>query len=299
MTTTVCVGLAVQDIVLAVSPLPEGPGKRFATDRTEVGGGPAANAAATIVSLGGDARFIGAVGDDRLGAEIVADLEDLGVDTSRIRTIPGARSPLSVAAVDEAGERAIINHLDPALFAGADPVGEEDLAGADAVLADVRWPEGAVGALGEAHRLGIPGVLDFDLGSSDEDGLLAFASHVVFSAEALRRLAETDDLASALGVVAARTDAWVGVTAGAAGSYWLEDGSVRNQPGFSVEVVDTLGAGDVYHGAFAMSLAENPEDIARAIRSATGAAALSCTRFGGRLGIPTATELAAFVEEQA
>jgi sulfofructose kinase len=298
VTTTVCVGLAVQDIVMAVAPLPEGPGKRFATDRIEVGGGPAANAAATIVSLGGDARFIGAVGDDRLGAEIVVELNGLGVDTSRIRTVPGARSPLSVAAVDDRGERAVINHLDAALFAGADPVAEEDLAGADAVLADVRWPDGAVGALGEARRLGIPGVLDFDLGSSDEDELLASASHVVFAEDALRRLTGTDDLGAALGMAATRTDAWVGVTAGAAGSFWLEDGSVRNLPALPVEVVDTLGAGDVYHGAFAMSLAENAEDIAGAIRLATGAAALSCTRFGGRHGIPTAMELAAFLDEQ-
>jgi sulfofructose kinase len=84
----------------------------------------------------------------------------------------------------------------------------------------------------------------------------------------------------------------VGATCGAAGYAWVEGGAVRRVGAPAVEVIDTLAAGDVFHGAFALALAES-QPVEAAARFACHAASLKCTRFGGRLGCPTRAEVEA------
>lgn len=296
MKTVACVGIAVRDLIFSVESLPSGPGKVHAIHRQEVGGGPAANAAAAIARLGGSARFIGPLGDDSLGRELTDELAVLGVDLSRVRSVMGAKSPLSAVAVDSSGERSIVNHTDPRLFEHADSITAPDLANADAVLADVRWSEGAASALDWARRNGIPGIVDFDIGAASSEPLLAAATHVVFSAPALRQVSGLQDLIRALDAVSAMTRAWLAVTDGPRGSLWLENGEARHLDAFDVDAIDTTGAGDIYHGVFALSLAEGNTEV-DAIERASAAAAISCTRFGGRAGAPDRDELERFLEE--
>ena len=269
--------------------------KELNPDRTEVGGGPAANAAVAVARLGGAARLITPLGDDRLGDELVAELEELGVDTSLVRRVPGARSSLSMAVIDADGERTIVNHTDPKTFAGTSVAGS-DLAGSDAVLADSHWPEGAAQALAWARANGKPGVLDFD--ADADPGLLKHPSHCVLGTDALRAITGEDDLSTGLQAVVARTDAWVAVTAGGDGVFWVEDEKVLHLPAFDVDVVDTLGAGDVFHGALALALGEAESDLLQALRFASGAAALMTTSFGGRTGIPTRGEVDELLAER-
>ncbi len=293
----ICVGIAVRDVIFSVESLPAGPGKTHATARREVGGGPAANAAVAISRLGGATRFIGPLGDDPLGEELVEELSTLDVDTSRVRSIPDASSPLSTVVVDPTGERTIVNHTDRRLFEEAEPIVDGDLDGADAVLVDVRWLNGAVTALEWAGDRGIPGIVDFDIGADESLPLLEKASHVVFSSDALRRVAGKADLETALLEVSRHTGAWMGVTDGPEGTFWLDNGVVHHAAAFEVDVVDTTGAGDIYHGVFALALAEGKSEK-EAIELSSAAAAISCTRFGGRSGIPDRRELEAFLEER-
>jgi sulfofructose kinase len=120
--------------------------------------------------------------------------------------------------------------------------------------------------------------------------LLELASHVVFGREGLAAMAETPDIAQGLGRMREQTGAWLAVTCGGEGVYWLDDGQVRHLPAFEVEVVDTLAAGDVFHGALALALAER-RPIEAALPFAAAAAAIKCTRFGGRDGIPNRAEV--------
>jgi sulfofructose kinase len=83
------------------------------------------------------------------------------------------------------------------------------------------------------------------------------------------------------------------VTCGEAGSWWLTNDGPLHVPAPEVEAVDTLGAGDVFHGAYALAISEG-RDIGSAARFATLAAAIKCTRSGGRAGSPTRAEVAAF-----
>jgi len=298
MTRVVCVGLAVLDVVFEVATLPSGPGKNFARGLRHVGGGPAANGAVTVARLGGAAAFVGAVGDDLTGTRIAEDLTAEGIDTSHLEVVAGSTSPTSAVMVDAVGERMIVNHLDASLHAGA-TADASAFAGADAVLADLRWPAGARVGLEAAARAGVPGVLDYDLTTPIDDApLLAAASHIAFAAPALEARSGSSDPADGLTRMAERTDAWVAVTVGADGLYWLDDGTVRHLPAFDVEVVDTLGAGDVFHGALALTLA-NGRPPADALYEASAAAALKCTQPGGRAGIPDADALTTFLTNRA
>jgi sulfofructose kinase len=294
----VCVGIAVLDRVYRVARLPDGAGKRFASAFAEVGGGPAATAAVTVARLGGRADLWARVGDDTAGAAIAADLSAHGVGTETLRRVPGAVSVQSAVAVDEDGERAILSYRDPALAADASWLPLDRARGAGAVLADVRWPEGAEAALRAARGAGVPTVLDADATDDDALGrLVPLADHAVFSAPGLERFAGTADPAAGLAKAAAANGGVAAVTAGEHGCWWRgRDGTVRRVPAFRVRAVDTLGAGDVFHGAYALAVAEGA-DAPRALSFASAAAALKCARHGGRSAIPGRAETERFLEE--
>ena len=298
--TVVCVGHAVLDHVFAVPSLPAAEGKHFATGYREVGGGPAATAAVTVARLGGQARLWARLGDDPAGDRIVEGLAAEGVATDGLLRIPGAVSSLSAVMVDPGGERMIVNYLDPSLDPSADwlPV---DLLGSDGVgcvLGDLRWPAGTTHALAAARAAGVPGVLDADSVPDPLDPApFQAASHILFSRPGLAQFTGQAEMATALHTAAHTTRALVAVTEGGDGVRWLDAGRMHHRPAFPVSVVDTLGAGDVFHGAFALALARG-QAMAEAIRFAAAAAALKCTRPGGREGIPTQAELAAYLDPQ-
>ncbi|MDH3753244.1 MAG: PfkB family carbohydrate kinase [Acidimicrobiia bacterium] len=294
-----CVGIAVLDLVFRVDTHPTEPGKYRAATRREVGGGVAANASVTVTALGGEAAFIGCVGDDPTGDRIVAGLEARGVDVAAVRRVVGAASPLSAVLVDAAGERLIVNHASPELFDEGHPVEPHELAGTDAVLTDMRWPDGAVPALVAARAAGIPAIVDCDHNPSVNRGaaILAAATHVIFSLPTLTAFTGAADAEEAIRRASEHTDAWVATTAGDDGVYWLDGGAVRHRPASAVDVVDTLGAGDVFHGAFALAIVEG-RSVEQAVRFASAAAALKCTRPGGRAGIPGRPDVDAFLAER-
>jgi sulfofructose kinase len=122
--------------------------------------------------------------------------------------------------------------------------------------------------------------------------LVPLASHAVFSDAGLLHYTGLDSVDRALLAVAAQHGGHVGASCGAAGYAWVDGGQVRRVPAPVVHVVDTLAAGDVFHGALALGLAEG-RPIAEAARFACHAASLKCTRFGGRLGCPTRAEVEA------
>jgi sulfofructose kinase len=220
------------------------------------------------------------------------------VDVSRVRRVPDAVSPISAVIVDGRGERTIVNHSDGRLVDGSGLVSPQDILGSQALLVDLRWPEGALSAIHHANTLGIPSVVDFDLTTTDShdaiivlDGIISSATHLIFSKPALLRKTGTTDTAVALLSVANTTDAFVGVTLGAEGFSWLDVGTVRVIPAFEVDAVNTLGAGDVFHGALALGLAEG-RSIVDVIRWSSAAAALHCTRTSPGEGFPTRDRLA-------
>jgi sulfofructose kinase len=298
MPTVLCVGHAVQDFVFTVPVLPDRGAKYRATRFESVGGGPAATAAVTVSRLGGRAALAARVGDDDAAAMIVAELTGFGVDCTHVRRCLGSVSSVSAVIVDARGERMIVNHLDPALPVDATWLPSAASVGAGVVLADTRWPEGALAALGAARAAGLPAVLDADRPVPADGALLRAATHVAFSSDALADLTGIGDAETALGEVARGLQGWCCVTAGGDGVYSCWKGEIRHDPAFDVPVVDTLGAGDVWHGAFALALAEGRPET-EAVRFASAAAALKVQRSGGRAGVPLRAELDTFLETRS
>ena len=177
----------------------------------------------------------------------------------------------------------------------------ERIAGAAAVLSDLRWLEGTRDAFKEARARGVPTLLDADLGGGVGALLAEFlglTDYAIFSGPALDIFAPGMDERAQLESVLALGVRHAGVTRGADGYAWLsKSGATGHQPGFAAEIVDTTGAGDAFHGAFAWALADG-RPAAECARIAAAVAALKCRKLGARAGLPTRAELDEFLAER-
>lgn len=293
-----CTGIAVLDLVFRVASFPRPEVKTQASEFRTVNGGNAANAAVAIAHLGARASFSGPfggpAGTDTAGDTMLTLAAREGIACIDCPRVDGVPSPLSAICIDGRGERAIVNYRDDGLMAARPRDPAAVVANADAVIADNRFPGFVREICAAGLKRGIPVVLDADEPRQDSNALLRLVSHVVFSAEGLRATAGTDHLGRALIDVSKQTDAFVAVTDGANDVLWLSEGELRQVPAFKVDVVDTLGAGDTFHGAFTLMLAEGKSER-EAMRFSAAAAALKCTRYGGILGAPTRAEVEAFL----
>ena len=134
-------------------------------------------------------------------------------------------------------------------------------------------------------------IVDVDRAMSLREGLLTASTHLIFSSEPLQETAGVADDGAALRKIARLTSSFLAGTRGPRGTIWLdEQGQLQETPAVPVHTVDTLGAGDVFHGAFALAITEN-QDLRQALRFASTAAALKCTRFGGAFAAPQRAEV--------
>lgn len=283
----VCLGLSALDFTWQVDALPQGGGKTRANDLREGGGGMAANAAAAAARLGAQVRFWGRAGADSAGREMKAQLAACGVDVDGFRLFEGARSSVSGIVVDAQGERMIVNFRGAGLPADPAWLPLPSLAECDAVLADPRWPEGALALFGAARERGLPTVLDGDVADAEVfDVLLPCVDFAVFSEPGLAGYAGASlDPAAQLRHALGRGCRLAAVTLGERGLLWADAEGVHALPAFQVKAVDTTGAGDVFHGALAFALGAR-WPVRRAFEFSAAVAALKCTRPGGRAGVP-------------
>jgi sulfofructose kinase len=293
----ICVGHAALDFVYRIEAFPPVPTKVRSLEHIESGGGMAANAAATIARLGGLVELWSRTGADSAGERIHAFLEQEGVDIRHVRTYEGARSSTSAVIVDGKGERLIIGERDHAMSMDASWLPLERVAEAAAVVSDLRWVEGTRAAFTAARAAGVPTLLDADLGGGGSlDEFLCLADYAIFSGPALDAFAAGASEQERLKRVLALGVRLAGVTRGAAGYTWASaEGQGGHQPAFATEIVDTTGAGDAFHGAFAWALAQG-HTFADCARIAAAVSALKCRRLGARSGLPTLEELNSFLK---
>jgi sulfofructose kinase len=187
-----------------------------------------------------------------------------------------------------------VTHRDDRLAAAepSDPAGL--VASADVVLADNRFPEFVRPICAAARGRGLTVVLDADRPTEMSEDLFQIATHVVFSSECLRATTGLDDLVAGLAAIARTTPSFLAVTHGPHDVLWREGASLHKSPVFPVKAIDTLGAGDVFHGAFALALGEG-RDLGPALRFAAAAAGLKCTRLGGSMAAPYRAEVEALL----
>src|SRR5580692_10662778 len=278
-----CIGMPVRDLTFRIEELPERGFKVNASHFEEICGGNALNAAIGIVRLGGRAAICGPMGDARETSSryIFEKLAHEGIDTSHIVHMRGLVTPISAIMIDPSGERTIVTFRDPELWKVELPDVDALLEDCDAVLIESRCAEFCTDLCAEARRRSIPVIVDVDRTMSLREGLLTASSHLIFSSEALQSTTGIADDAEALKKMAKLTPSFLAGTRGVQGTLWLdEQQNLQQTPAFPVHTVDTLGAGDVFHGAFALAITEQ-QDLRQALRFASAAAALKCTRFGG------------------
>jgi sulfofructose kinase len=295
MKRIICVGHAAIDRIYRIDSFPVRPTKIRALEHLEAGGGMAANAAAAIARLGGTVELWSRVGDDDNGVKIRRSLTSAGIDTRYVQSFEDNRSSTSVILVDGNGERMIVGSRDVNMPSSTEWLPLERIAEAGAVLADLRWLEATRVVFEAARRAGVPTILDADLGGREAlDDIIALSDFAVFSEQALEEYTAEEAVVDRLRRVAALGPRHAGVTLGPQGYAWLENDKLEQFPAFKVEVVDTTGAGDAFHGAFALGVAEG-RPIREIVRRASATAALKCSRLGGRAGLPTVDELAGFL----
>src|SRR3981189_870554 len=282
------VGMPGGDRAFRVPGLPARGSKEHASHFEEICGGNALNGAIGIVRLGGRASICGPMGDARETSSryIFEKMAHEGIDTKHIVHMPGLVTPISNIMIDPSGERTIVTFRDPELWKVHLPDTDELLKDCSAILTENRCAEFCTELCAEARSRGIPVIADAARTMSMREGVLSASSHLVFSSEALQSTAGVADDAEALKKIVKLTPSFLAGTRGAQGTLWLDQNQTLQQtPAFPVHTVDTLGAGDVFHGAFALAITEK-QDIPGALRFASAAAALKCTRFGGAFAAP-------------
>ncbi|MBR1325588.1 sulfofructose kinase [Bradyrhizobium ottawaense] len=292
-----CIGIPVRDLTFRVESVPARGSKANASHLAEICGGNALNASIAIARLGGHVFFAGPMGDARETSSgfILDQMAQEGIDTTHIVRMPDMTTPVSAIMIEPSGERTLTIYRDPGLWRVKLPNADELLADCRAVLVESRCASFCVDLCAEARRRGIPVIVGVDRAMSLQDGLLTAASHLLFASEQVQETAGIADDAKALQRLARLTPAFLAATRGPLGTIWLnEAGEPEETAAFPVQAVDTLGAGDVFHGAFALGLAEG-KGVPEALRFAAAAAALKCTRHGGGMAAPQLIEVEGFL----
>ena len=299
--TIICVGGVVLESIFNVDTIPGRGVKLMPRSAMQLASGMAPSAAASIVRLGGQASLWGACGNDANGRTVRQQLSAEGIAVEALVEVQGGVTAFSSILVDTRGERLVVPYFDPTLRGAIHHLPAAEVGRAAAVLADVRWVEGAELALRLARESSVPTVLDADVAAPEVLWqLLPLADHVLFSEPALQSLADGAPAHQALQFIVARLPKAqvIGVTLGSDGALiWARQGDpvLAHYPGHAVRVVDTLNAGDVWHGAYALGLVR-AMPLAQRVQFANAAAAIKCERPWGRLGAPTLREVCARLE---
>ena len=288
-----CAGFACHDLVFDVPAHPGPDEKTRATALLNCGGGLASNGAVTAARLGCRTAFVGYVGADVYGDLHMAEFQADGVVTDWV--VRGTEpTPLSAIIVKPDGARTIVNYRGNSEGACA---GQFDLAKlhTKSILIDGHQFALAKELTQYAHTNHVPIVIDADALRPQTAELVQVVDYVVASERFALEYSGQSSVEAGLAALAAVAPNVV-VTLGERGLIWQRGAEYGRLAAFPVNAVDTTGAGDAFHGAFAAGLALGMS-WAALLRYASAVGALCCTKVGGRVGIPTAQAVADFLAE--
>ncbi len=255
------------------------------------GGGLTATALVAVARLGGTAAIVGKAGNDDWGRQQREELVREGVDVRNLVTGKPGDSHFAFVIVDrQTGKRTIYYKRGDDYLLRPDQVDRELITSAKTLLVDGHQMAAGIAAAEWAREAGVPVVMDAEGIEPRTPELVALTDYLVPSREFALDISGCSDVTDAAQKLAADGGhGAVVVTLGDQGALIVTDGQVKRQPAFAVDVVDTTGAGDVFHGAFAYAIARG-DDVQQATRFAAAVAALKCRKLGGRAGIPNLCE---------
>ena len=281
------IGTAAVDDLLLVERFPVPDSKVDILESYRQGGGQTATAMAAAARQGARTAFCCRLGHDELSLFTIAELEKEGVNcTSCVQD--GEGSPYhSVIIVDTHERTRTILHSGGNVSPPPEIITREFINQTRVLFIDDNSGRAGIKAAGIAHVLGIPVIADVEPNPPAETAeLLPLIDHLVIGREIAATLSGKENEAEMATALCGSVRPCCVVTAGEKGCWYSENGAPAvHVPGFRVEVVDTTGCGDVFHGAYAAAIARG-EEIASAVMLANASAAIKATRPGGRMGIP-------------
>ncbi|MCC6445804.1 MAG: hypothetical protein IT210_20410 [Armatimonadetes bacterium] len=291
--------VAIDDLVY-VEDYPPPDVKMHVAGRDRQCGGLTATALVAASRLGSKCAYAGMLGEDALSRFVAETMEREGIDLRHLALSPEARPIHSTIIVGQSRKtRNIFASVD--ILTGAHPElpPAEVIRSARVLFADSLGMEGMIRAARIAREAAIPVVIDIENDRSPLfPDLIPLVDHLIIPQDFAFRLTGLKDAARAVSSLWMRDPKTVVVTCGEAGSWYTSDprtGAIAHQPAFQVEVADTTGCGDVFHGAYASALARGLP-IQERLRFASAAAALKATRQGGQAGIPNRATVEDFLK---
>jgi sulfofructose kinase len=285
-----CVGMASYDLIFTVDrPLHEDD-KSAASLLTQSGGGPAASASIAVSRLGLTSAFAGYLGTDPFGNYLLKDFNEAGVNLDMLvrDVIP---TSISAVFVTPSGKRSLVNYRAP------EPIPARSLdfskMHAKVILFDGHEPEISTPLIEMANRWKAKTILDAGSVHIGTQILADRVDYLVASEKFALDFTAKNDVEKAL-ITLTRYAPSVVITVGERGLYWYHEDQSGVMPAFQVDAIDTTGAGDAFHGAFAACVARNWE-WTRTLQFSSAAAAISCTQLGGRPGLPTQMDVENFL----
>ncbi|OPZ49499.1 MAG: 5-dehydro-2-deoxygluconokinase [Firmicutes bacterium ADurb.BinA052] len=301
----VCLGACAMDLIIRVPRLPEADEMVFADGEPGMfPGGSTANIAAGIARIGVASRFVGKVGDDGNGRALREAFVKDGVDVRWLVADPAGRTAQTVIAVDPSGSRVIYSLGGTALLESADEFAADILDGAAALYVGEAFFDVARRAMQEARNLGAqvvygPGGMASWIGMENLAELMRLADFVLASRAELRAMTGRDEPDAGAQLLLEWGVPGVVATLGEQGAACYSRRPEQNAgpawaPSFSVDVVDTTGAGDAFASGFISSLVEG-RPTAECLSRGNACAAMAIGRVGAREAVPTREELEMFL----
>ena len=289
------VGNNVIDYLFRISHFPEPNTKMDALGVTIQGGGLTATAMVACARLGLRTRYIGKFGDNEIGRMARQELLAEGLDLAGSVVAEGVPNRFCVILVEEgSGHRTIVRERDPRISLTPAELTREAVCAGRVLHLDGHEGDAALQAARWAKQAGVLVSMDAEEPTQHREELFPLTDILIVSQRFARALTGKTAPADILHALAAFGPACVGLTLGEAGSALLHRGVLVEVPGFPVTVLDTTGAGDVFHGAFLYGFLQGWV-VGDILRFANAVSALKCTRLGGRTGIPTLAEVRAFL----
>jgi sulfofructose kinase len=291
-------GICALDYLSILDPYPGLDEKVDVVASSVQGGGPVPTAMATMAKLGAEIAFVGKIGDDYEGMIICRELEKFGVNTDYLILGQGVRSLKAFIWVDKnSGKRTVA--LDKTRMK---PVKLKEISFLKDVSfrylhLDGRDIDASIFLAKKAKKDGSEVILDLGSLRENIEELFPLADYLVASRKFTYDYTHLEDLSQACLELKKIGFKCVVVTLSEKGCLWTDEDKVNYFPGFKVEVVDTTGAGDVFHGAFIFGLLKKWK-MEKIIEFASACATLKCKKLGGREGIPSLKEIQDFLKKR-
>jgi len=278
-------GLNAVDHLCVVDRFPERDTKPRMKAFARAPGGQAASAMVVCSRFGLSAKYVGKVGGDETGQYSLESIRGEGVDVSDVVSVSGVSNQLAMIIVDSsAGERTILWHRPQEIATSAAEITPEKVACGRLLLVDGHDAPAAAEAVGLARERGISVVMDAESVKEGTREVVARTDVLIASRRFPEAFTGCDNLDSAVELLREMGPSVVCVTLGSLGAVAMTGlGWVYSSRAYDVDVVDTTGAGDVFHGAFVYGLLAG-WPTQRVLDFSNAAAALNCTELGARGG---------------